>query len=63
MIGTIIPSVYLFVYLFLIDIYISFFIFLFIFLFFLMTNKIFVVREHFVILILNKYLVLEFWLG
>ena len=47
MIGTISPSIYLFIYLF--YIYVSFF----------MTNKIYVVREHFTILIVDKYLVFE----
>ena len=46
MIGTIIPSIYLFN------------IFIYIFPFF-MINKIYVVREHFAILIFNKYLVFE----
>ena len=51
-------SQYLFIYPFFIYIYISFFLF-----FFFMINKIYGVREHFAILIFNKYLVLEFWLG
>ena len=51
MVGIIIPSIYLFIFLK----YISFF-------FFLMSNTIYAVREHFVVLIFSKYLVLEFWL-
>ena len=45
---TIIASIYLFIYLF-----------LYIYFLFFMTNKIYVVREHFAILIFNKYLVFE----
>ena len=56
MIGTVIPSIYLFIYLSFIYMYIYIYIYF-------MTNKIYVVREHLAISIFNKYLVLEFWLG
>ena len=42
--------------------YYSQYLFNYLFIFF-MTNKIYVVREHFAILIFDKNLVLEFWLG
>ena len=64
MIGTIISSIFLFIYLF---IYLSF-VYIYIYIFnihthfagiHIYTNKIYVIREHFAILIFNKYLTFE----